>query len=220
MAQTKTAVILRGKGRMLGLSLDIWNYVLLGSLVVGVVATYAVIRLQGLESEEAKTALDEYKLAVAGDIAEANARQAEAELALAHLQKRVAPRRILAADFLKSLEGGLKPSLPIEILYSRDDADSQQLASQLYTLLSLQAKWPVDFERPLPPATIDSYLPSTLLAGGNTSGVTIVENPGDQDRTPGGALKVALIKSLGSIAWARKSELPVGKVRIVIAPRL
>jgi hypothetical protein len=220
MAQARTAGRPRGIGQMLGLSLESWNYVLLASLVVGVIATYAVIHLQRLETEAAETALTDYKLSVARDIAEANARTAEAELALAHLQKRVAPRRILEVDFLKSIEEGIKPSLPVEILYSRDDADSAQLASQLYTLLSLQAKWPVEYARPLPPAAIDSYSPSTLLAGGNSSGVTIVENPGGQDRTPGGALRVALIKSLGSITWSNKPELPEGKVRIVIAPRL
>lgn len=204
---------------MLGLSLESWNYVMLGSLVVGVVATYAVIYLQRLENEAAKLALDEYKLSVARDIAEANARTAEAELELANLKEKVAPRRILATNFLKSLEGETKPSMPVEILYSRDDPDSEQLAGQLLFLL-LEAKWPVEDRRPLPPAAIESYLPATLLAGGNTSGVTIVENPGNQDRTIGGSLKVALFRSLGSITWSSKPELPVGKVRIVIAPRL
>jgi hypothetical protein len=125
MAQAGTVVPARGIKRMLGLTVESWNYVMLGSLVVGVVATYAVIYLQRLENEAAQLALHEYKLSVARDIAEANARTAEAELDLANLQKKIAPRRVLEADFLKSIEGQPKPSMPVEIIYSRDDPDSE-----------------------------------------------------------------------------------------------
>ena len=87
---------------MLGLGLDAWNNIMVASLAFGALAavivgvsTYVVIRLQKAEAQTAAAEFDRYKLATEKSISEANARAAEAQLALEQFK---APRSIPASD--------------------------------------------------------------------------------------------------------------------------
>ena len=89
---------------MLGLGLDAWNNIMVASLAFGALAavvvgvsTYVVIQLQKLEAQTAADQFERYKLATEQSISNANARAAEAQLALEQFK---APRSI--ADSAKA----------------------------------------------------------------------------------------------------------------------
>jgi hypothetical protein len=102
MAQIESAPASKGERRMLGFGLDAWNNIMIASLAFGALAavvvgvsTYAIIRLQKLEAQSASAEFERYKLATEKSISEANARAAEAQLALEKFKE---PRLILDAD--------------------------------------------------------------------------------------------------------------------------
>jgi hypothetical protein len=100
MPATENTIFSKRLRRMLGLSLHNWENVMLIFLGVAAIAavfvgisTYAVVRLQKVESEYARKSLEEYKLEAGGKISEANARAAEANLEIERLK---APRSLSA----------------------------------------------------------------------------------------------------------------------------
>jgi hypothetical protein len=102
MAQIVSATVSKGKRRMLGLGLDSWNNIMIASLAFGALAavivgvsTYVIIRLQKAEAAATAEEFSRYKLATEKSISDANARAAEAQLAL---EKFKTPRSIPQAD--------------------------------------------------------------------------------------------------------------------------
>jgi hypothetical protein len=120
-------------------------------------------------------------------IAEANARQSEAELKLAQLRKLAGPRSINFDVLKKELEG--KPKAPVVIWYVPESSDGFWFASRLFTALGIagwQAFWPdiipelkrEDVEKVMPNSERLLQLlhgqPRAMTAGGQPSGVTVV----------------------------------------------
>ena len=222
-----------------GFSLHGWEDVMRGSLAaVGVfglivgLATWFVVKLQRAELTESKAEFESFKLESGKQIAEANARAVEAQLAL---EKYKAPRTIDGPAFVAALAG--KPRAPVEIVFVRDNPECWQLAMQIRDWLK-EAKWehsePAAISGPDEPRF--ATYPSAMQAGGQPSGVVIVQratSQGDFERerdnpfdtnaqidTPGKALSRALMASLGSIGGSMGFETgTVGKLRVVVGPK-
>lgn len=165
----------------------------------------------------------------------ARARANEAELKLEQLRERIRPRSINGEAFLKSLNG--KPKAPVEIVFTRDDAECFQLAMQIRDWLKL-ARWDVGDATAILSADtprLANYT-SSMSVGGQPSGVTIVQRATEQadfnreiDRsfgidgpvdTPGKALAAALGEALGSISRSMSFDTGlVGTLRVVVAPK-
>jgi hypothetical protein len=244
--------------RVFGLSLHSWEDLMIFALaIVGVfgvvvgVATFAVVRLQRAEIAASKDEFEKYKIEAgekisaaeavgqtaqadiakaAAQIAEANARTKEAELKLEQLRKHVAARHINTASFIEFLNG--KPKQPVEIMFVKDDGEAFGLAIEIRGALT-QAKWEVREPIPIPPTAPArlANLPSTMGAGGQPSGVSVVARAVSQDDfkmiDPGNdsafrALSDALGDSLGHIAGAINSDASpeYGTLRVVVGPKI
>jgi len=174
-------------------------------------------------------------------ISSTNAVAAEANLKLEQLRRTVAPRTLDGDAFLAHLDG--VPPRPVEIMYLRDDPETYNLAFSIFFLLS-QAKWPVEYPKPIPdttsnnsfadalPKSIADESPKAMGVGGQPWGVTVVAaaipppgyKPGDNAETdsrirPIAALGEALLQGLGRLAYVYAAGLPEGRIRIVVAPR-
>jgi hypothetical protein len=195
------------------------------------------------EGALAEEALDRYKLETAKQLAEANARQKEAELKLAQLRKLAGPRDINFDKLKEALEG--QPKALVVIWYVPEVSDGYWFASRLFTALHT-AGWEVSWPQAVPQLTkehVDRVVPdgsaqlySLLLgqppamnAGGQPSGVTVV---GDGDHTalepnapasPYRTLFQALSKStdFGMFGSGGSQFMPVpkGTLRVVIAAK-
>ena len=175
--------------------------------------------MQRLEAADASEVFERYKLETGERTAALEKDAANARLELARLQKTVGPRYIDGEPFLKYLADNKKPTIPVRVLYARDDQESGSLASQIFGALQA-AGWPVAPGEPIPPADSRSYFSSTAAIGGVTAGVGVVENAGRTSGcTFGGALKVALGDALGQVNWGQRDELPLGAVIVVVAPK-
>jgi hypothetical protein len=214
------------------------NFFFIGSLVVGVVSTVLISRMANVKEDhwnELRRTSDE-------KIAEANARQKEAELKLELLRKVVGPRSFDFEILKKELEG--KPRAPVAIWYLPDSSDGFWLATRLVAALSDRG-WRVDRPLPIPEVTaqdVEAVMPGVpqvlpvllanpraMNAGGQPSGVTVVgDYPPNTNmdmgaNTPFTALFNALAKSMDfGVAGSNNSQfLPVsrGTLRIVIAAK-
>ncbi len=145
-------------------------------------------------------------------------RELEAKAELERVKKKLAPRNLDRDALLAALKGRPKPESSIEILYKDDDAESHMLAHQIWSVLTIGAQWPAS--PPQPTRWAGGSWPTAEWVGGQMSGVSVVENPPPgMDTTLGGALKVGLFASFGQITWSKVDNLPVGGVRIVVAPK-
>lgn len=218
------------------------NLALILSLVVGVVSTLLIVKMGNIKEahwDTARTASAERisSLAVQAeqlrtDAAEANARTKEAELKLEQLRRKVAPRQIDGKAFLAALVEKPKPPAPVEILFPRDDAEAYQLSMQVRDYLKM-ATWECREPAAIPPTEAGRFAhsPSTVGAGGQPSGVTIVVRAETQadfaltgDRaanTPLNALILAFLTSLGSYSVAANSETAPekGVLRVVVGSK-
>jgi hypothetical protein len=251
------------RGMIWGLSLHGWEEVMRGSIaIVGVaglivgVATYFVVTLTREEASKAKAEFEEYKLDSAhkiaaaeavgntaqadiakanAQIAEANARQKEAELKLGELRRHVAARHIDPEKFSNVLQG--RPKAPTEIWFLKEDSEAYLLANEIKSGLA-KSGWEVTGPVPIPSSEVAQFsdMPSTMGAGGQAAGVTIVKGSFDEDdmrsqiRLPGEpplidkpwrALQDALADPLGQLSTSMGgSASPEGeKLRIVVGPR-
>jgi flagellar basal body-associated protein FliL len=164
----KTAFSKKVRRSVFGITLHGWEQLMLLALgATGLVAiavaltTTSVVILQRHETAEAKRELEEYKveagtkisaaeavgLTAKADIAkahvsiaEADARTKEAEVKLEELRKQVGPRHLKSQEFIEALVG--KPTLPVEIMFLKDDADAFTLSLEIRTALQM-AGWPV-----------------------------------------------------------------------------
>lgn len=145
-------------------------------------------------------------------------RELEATAELERLRTKVGPRALDGEALLSALEGKPKPEIPVKILYKDDDADSHLLSHQIWFALKDKAEWPIEY--PQPTRWTGGSWPTAEWVGGQMSGVTVAENPpAGVDATLGGALRVGLLPSLGQVHWTRLDELPVGGIRIIVAPK-
>ncbi len=230
---------------MLGFSLHGWENAMVISLIIAGffaliagVSTLAVVKLQRVELAQAKEEFERYKIDTAKVIAEANARQKEAEVKLEQLRERMGQRHIKGEQFLKILEG--KPQAPVEILFVREDGEAFTLALEIRDWLK-RALWEVEEPRPISDSDLAPRLapnhPSAMAAGGQPQGVSVFlradsqadfereieQNPLDPNRpldTPRKALSNALLDSLGSISGGMSGENGrPGVLRVIIGPK-
>jgi hypothetical protein len=177
---------------------------------------------------------DEEMARVHLETAQARERQAQAELALEQLRKKLGPRQIDRNAFLAALKD--QPRGQVEVLFIRDDPEAFSLALGISQLLK-EAGW--DAAPPAPVRTGDIYptSPSVMSVGGQPSGVTVVAHSitraesnwfvdkmrgRDWARTPWTVLCAALSDALGSVngsGGARSGAPPEGQLRVVVAPR-
>ncbi len=202
------------------------NAFLIGALVVGLIATFAIYWLGNIKEDYSQERSDKLE----NDTAQAKARTAEAELRLEELRRRLAPRQINGVEFIEALKG--KPKAFIEILYRRDDGEAFALALQFRDWLKAAA-WTSNEPSPIG-ASESARLtmqPSTVGVGGQPSGVTIVARAdsnedfrilGDRDaNTTINALRVALERSMGGAAVSLNSEAAPkkGVLRLVVGQK-
>jgi hypothetical protein len=175
-------------------------------------------------------------------IAEANARQKEAELKLEQLRKLAGPRGINSDTLKKELAG--KPKAPVFIWYLPDSSDGYWFATRLFGAL-WESGWRP--ERPVPMPDLDEKVveavmpgvpqvlpilranPRAMNAGGQPSGVTVVgdapmgTSPDPNADTPFNALFNALAKStdfgMYGSGGSQFSPVPKGTLRVVIAAK-
>lgn len=166
-------------------------------------------------------------------IAEATARQTEAELKLEQLRKFAGPRSINVEAFMKALEG--KPKGHVQIWYLPDLSDGWSFSFQIQVALG-QAGWevddPVEIPAPDPNNIMLRNMPRAMAAGGSPSGVTIVgtDPPGTSttpvEGTPCHSLWDAFMKGmkggfflLRGAGGSQFMPVPTGMVRIVVAAK-
>jgi hypothetical protein len=215
----------RDKRMFFGFSLVTWENAMVTFLIVAGVsallaglATWAVVRIQRVE------------------IAEANARQKEAELKLEELRIKMGPRQIDGEVFKKSLEGKPTPTAPVEIMFPREDGEAFRLAIQLRDVLRYSG-WQASEPTPVPPGDVPRLQnqPSVASYGSyGGTGVVVVVRADTQAQfealrdvnasTPLNALVAALTKTLGSAGSAAAGpevfHVPaVGVLRVVIGTK-
>jgi len=210
-----------------------WIAAICGGIGVGAAFVSAIVGYRLTEE-----ALTESNL----KIAEATARQKEAELQLEKLRTQARPRHLtIDGDaFIGALAG--KPSAPVEIMFPKDDGEAFLLAIGLRDLLR-KAKWETAEPIPVPPNDIPRLAnqPSLMTAGGQPIGVTIAARADTQEEMkllgdglkfgddpepniPIRALNIALLKVLGSVSGhiggpeVFKAP-PPGTIRIVVGPK-
>jgi hypothetical protein len=214
--------------RMLGLSLHGWENAMVVFLIIAGffaliagAATWAVVRLQRIEIAESKIEFEKYKLDTAKGISEANARAKEAELKLLELKSQQEPRIIDGDKFREVARDG--PKAKVELLYVKEDAESYQLALQVFWHLA-NAGWDCDTERPIPPRTDDSPYPDkplTFSVLARDTGISLVV--GDHDQLKPGTAYATLLNAFrltpGQVETGLDDRLPPGTIRIVVAPK-
>jgi hypothetical protein len=172
-------------------------------------------------AEELQRLSDEKIAEAEARAAEANQKAQEAMLKLEQLRKQLGPRRIDSEIFLAELAE--QPKAPLEILYSPDDPDSWNLALRTASLL-VEAGWLVNSPIPIPRKSDSRGSPSSVMAGGYPSGVTISVSSLEEHDKPGTAYTAlwnAFWKGLdtGGMFATRHEEIPEGTLRVIIAPR-
>jgi hypothetical protein len=230
----------RGR-RVFGLDLDGWNNVVVASFaiaamaaIVGGIGTWWVIQLQKEDGAKLQVALKnaDQRIAEAAErSAAASERAANAELALERLRQQTQPRRLDGNALVMALEA--RPKAPVEILFTRDDAEAFSLSMQIRDFLKM-AGWEVSEPTALTRAHASprlSQYPSAVGAGGQPAGVTVVARPvtqldfaiedNDALDSPYKALLNALTIALGSASGSQSmGEGPApGVLRIVVGPK-
>jgi len=181
-----------------------------------VVSTRAVIVLQKKQELQTRTEFEKYKLDTGKQIAEASARQKEAELKLEELRAKVGPRHIDGEAFKKALEG--KPKAPVEIMFPKEDGEAFLFSLAIRDVLRT-ARWQVSEPIPVPPTDVPRLknMPSHMAAGAQAMGMALVVRADTQEdfrvveqtfrlgddpepNTPLRALQIAFQKSLGALA--------------------
>jgi hypothetical protein len=224
----------------LGHNGDWWDFWLIVSAFVAVAVAAAIgfttagsLVSHKREARAGESAFDRYKLETGKQIAEATARQKEAELKLEQLRQKMGPRRIDSETFLKALEG--KPKAPVEIMFPRENGEAFQLAMQFRDLLRV-AKWTVSEPIPAPLSDIPRLAnqPPHMAAGGQPLGIGVVvraDTPEDFKifsdhlaNTPTNALSNAIQAVFSEVSeMAAGPEVfrapALGTVRIVIGPK-
>ena len=194
---------------------DVSNATLIGALIVGVLATYAIV-------VSAKVKEDHLKLDIAladARAGEANKRAAEAELELFKLK---APRQLNSEIFKRELAS--KPKWRIVEFWFVDASDCRFFATDITVELA-QAGWVATFPKPLQGANTaseNSAFQSPIESwGAHATGVSIVANS-IEEGSPQAILMGALANALPGwqVSGGRDSSMRPGTLRIVVAPRM
>ena len=136
------------------------------------------------------------------------------------LQRLSSPRVPDEEMFRRALAGKFRPA-KIDVLYSMDGGDCASLAAWIAKFLR-DAGWPVDPEYPLViPRSAVPNISSAQLEGAQPWGITILDPGGQRSGGSANALLHALFDSLGSplLAVVRTERIPLGSLRVVVAPR-
>jgi hypothetical protein len=160
-------------------------------------------------------------------VAEANARVAEAELRLEELRKSAGPWDINREIFNKELEGQLKSR--VQIWYLPDISDGFWFASRLSGAL-IGAGWdlvepptPMPETPPDPDEPFSRFVPRTMVAGAQPSGVTVIADgaPQNPEKNPSQqALMRAIALASGVASWGSSNlSVPEGVLRVIIAAK-
>jgi hypothetical protein len=168
---------------MFGLTLHGWENAMvmfliiagLFALVAGV-ATWAVVHLQRIEIAKSGEELERYKLDTRKEISEANARAAEARLAL---EKFKAPRILMAPQADKIVEAVKQfADIRFDVALVPGDPEATSLAGQLAPTLE-RATWVwVEFNHPSGPFMTVSQFPGKPNMGQTVrNGISIEVHP-------------------------------------------
>jgi hypothetical protein len=128
------------------------------------------------------------------------------------LESQLAPREIDGKVFMEMLVK--EPKEKCEILYTPGDPDSYQLSLQIFWYI-MHAGWDCDVERPIPPKA-DSR---SFVAW--PTGISLVSNTAENVK-PGSAfatLLAAFRATLGQTGAGADDKVPLGTIRIVVAPK-
>ena len=163
-------------------------------------------------------------------IAEASARQKEAELQLQQLRF---PRSLDNEKFEAAVKATLVPT-SYEVLYDANAPDASFLAGLIWGVF-FNSKWPTQqttgptpLKAPPPNVLPWANMPWTFAAGGQAWGLSVVTNdPPDFEKNPlGNALVQALAQSVKgppsqvSLGNQTIEPIPPGGVRIIVGPKL
>jgi hypothetical protein len=202
------------------------NWTLLACLLGGVVATFFIVQTTDVKEEhwaEDRRHSTERIVQAEKDIAEANARAAEAKL---ELEKYKRPRNLDIDSFLKIL----KPVSPakVEVLYVRECSDCSWTAQFIGSFLNTAgwaATWaPIDEKKAA--AGPWRFQPVAVSVKGYPWGITIVAKDITPEtlQAPKGASIRALFDALlasykPSVTMAHDDSLPDDLIRVVVAPK-
>jgi hypothetical protein len=210
---------------MLGLSLHGWENAMVVFLIIAGffaliagAATWAVVRLQRIEIAESKQEFDKYKLDTSKEIAEANARALEAQLAL---EKFKAPRSISVearnrlAESMKEFGGQQYFGM-----VASDVADAWDIWREISLSLEL-AGWK---RLPPPGQTATQYGPPAGIPLAPQAGVMILSSvaniPSENMRLYGVAKALAAkLTDESIIAGAGFADIQPNTIAIVIGPK-
>jgi hypothetical protein len=205
---------------------SIANWALLACLLGGVVATFFIVQTTDVKEEhwaEDRRHSTERIVQAEKDIAEANARAAEAKL---ELEKYKRPRNLDIDSFLKILKP--VPPATVEVLYVRKCSDCSWTAQFIGSFLNTAgwaATWaPIDEKKAA--AGPWRFQPVAVSVKGYPWGITIVAKDITPEtlRAPKGASIRALFDALlasykPSVTMAYDDSLPDDLIRVVVAPK-
>jgi hypothetical protein len=196
--------------------------VALAAIAAGVTTTGSIVSHKR-EAASAEMALERFKLQTEQKISEADARAAEAKVAL---EKYKQPRNLDVDSFLERLKG--VPPAKVQVLYVRECTDCAWVAQFITSFLET-ARWesgvsPID-EAAAATGPFRQYS-SPLSVRAYPWGITILAkdvSPEVFDSPKGASLKAlfdALLKSFHpSVSMAFDKELADGLLRVVVAPK-
>jgi hypothetical protein len=236
--------IFRGNGMSVDAVFFWANWILIGALVLGVLATYAIVvsgnirdrKLNLTLSERASDAahanlkisvLDVRAKQLEADAAAANERAARLEKEASALKLEVAEAnertaklelrqlgRFFAPDKFEKAIGDLKP-FPVHIRFLENDDEGRGAAMFLFMCLQV-AKWK---DTPFPEAVIRPVgIPGSAFLGGFAGSITVKFNPAFM---PGKKLADAIKASTpnSDVLFLVDAQNPMGEVTVAIAPR-
>ena len=164
------------------------NWFFIGSLVVGVVSTVAIVWMANVKEAH----WDILRQRSNEQIAEANARQKEAELKLAQLDKKVTPR-VISEEVEASIIDKLKEFSGISFAIETDATDLGFVNRVIVVLQRAGWKWQSYSVSPISLPFGDIAFPTDQISG---VGVRINASRLDDFRKPAEALAVALTQAL------------------------
>jgi hypothetical protein len=207
--------------RMLwGLSSDAWNIILVISLALTALATYATIQLS-----KDKDAVVDVKVADAKQEGiKAGQAAATAQTKTQELERRTAPRRIDRPKFLSILQG--EPVGTVKIIYGEEATESFELSLDLLGVLR-QGGWTVADHKSIPVKELhqhcigemlffarsysqDDWLEADKLAVGRTNPVK---------KPPRVTILAAIMATVGGGQMQSDPSLPEGLIRLIVCPR-
>jgi hypothetical protein len=210
----------------LGQNGEFWDFWLILSVVIAAGAAIAIgvttagsIVSHKREAASSEEALAKYKLDTAKDIADANARVAEAQLELFKLRS---PRQLNDTVFKKELAD--RPRWPIVDLLFTDASDCRFFAMDIVITLA-----GIGWSAPIPQPLLGANQASEFLRyqspieswGASTTGVSVVAKE-IREGSPQEFLVKALAAALPGwqVSGSRDSSMAPDTLRIVVAPRL